>query len=111
MNLIKRITNKLRRKPLLVKPVVMPCLSNNGKKCKMLFLNYFDGGYEFDPHPNTCNTFEMGVCKLEYNDKDNKLTVHLRRPGLLIGKGGKTIEAVQKYLDCKISIIELSLLK
>jgi hypothetical protein len=64
MNLIKRITDKLRRKPLLVKPVVMPCLSDNGKKCKIRFINYFDGGYEFDPYPNTSNTFMMGVCKL-----------------------------------------------
>ena len=110
-NFIKRTIDHIRRKPLLVKPVVMPCLSDNGKKTKIRFLNYFDGGYEFDPHPNTCNTFMMGVCKLEYDDKDNKLTVYLRRPGLLIGKGGETIDAVQKYLDCKISIIEVSLLK
>ena len=111
INLIKRIKDKLCRKPLLVKPVVMPCLLNNGKKCKVQFLNYFDGGHEFDPHPNTCNTFMMGVCKLEYDENDNRLTVHLRRPGLLIGKGGETINAVQNYLDCKISIIEVSLLE
>jgi hypothetical protein len=112
-NLIRTIYDKIRRKPLLVKPVVMPCLSDNGKKTKIRFLNYFDGGYEFDPHPhpNTYNTFTMGVCKLEYDDKENKLTVHLRRPGLLIGKGGETIGAVKKYLDCEISIIEVSLLK
>jgi hypothetical protein len=111
MNLIKRITDKLCRKFLLVKPVVMPCLSDNGKKTKIRFLNYFDGGYEFDPHPNTYNTFMMGVCKLEYDEKEDKLTVHLRRPGLLIGKGGKTIDDLQKYLGCKIHIIEVSLIK
>lgn len=110
-NFIKRTIDRIRRKPLLVKPVVMPCLSDNGKKTKIKFLNYFDGGYEFDPHPNTCNTFEMGVCKLEYDEKANKLTVHLRRPGLLIGARGKTIDDLQKYLDCKIHIIEVSLLK
>lgn len=41
----------------------------------------------------------MGVCKLEY--KNNKLTVHLRRPELLIGKGGKTIDALAEHLDAK----------
>jgi hypothetical protein len=111
MNLIKRIINKLRRKPLLVKSVVVPYLSDNGKSIKIKFLNYFDGGYEFEPHPNTSDTFTMGVCKLEYDNKDNKLTVYLRRPGLLIGKGGETIDTLQKYLDCKILIIEVSLLK
>lgn len=108
-NFIKSITDRIRRKPLLVKPVVMPCLS--GKKYKMQFINYFDGGYEFDPHPNTFNTFMMGVCKLDFDEKENKLTVHLRRPGLLIGKGGKTIDDFQKYIGCKIDIVEVSLLK
>lgn len=81
------------------------------KSIKGLFLSYFDGCYDIEPQPNTFDTYKMGVCNLEYNEKDNILVVHLRRPGLLIGKGGQTIEAVEKYLDCKIHIIEVNLNK
>ncbi len=80
-----------------------------GKRLKSLFLTYFDGCYEIPPEPNTANTFAMGVCKIEY--KDNELIVYLRRPGLLIGKGGQTIDALIKQLGCKISIIEVNLNK
>ena len=81
--------------------------SSDGEKIKSLFLTYFDGCYGFDAVPNTANTFAMGVCKLEY--QNNKLTVHLRRPGLLIGKGGRTIDALAEYLGCKIGIVEVDL--
>ena len=114
MNLIKRITDKLRKKPLLIKPVVMPLFSQDnekGKTIKSLFLTYFDGCYGVDAHTNASNTFVMGVCKLEYKEKENELIVHLRRPGLLIGKGGSIIDAVAKYLDCKIGVVEVNLYK
>lgn len=81
------------------------------KRYKSQFLMYFDGCYGMDPTPNTSNTFTMGVCKLEYKSKNNKLVVHLRRPGLLIGKGGCIINALIKYLDCEISIVEVNLNK
>ena len=86
-------------------------MKDKSKKYKSLFLTYFDGTYGIDPTPNTANTFAMGVCKLEYNEKENKLIVHLRRPGLLIGKGGRTIDALEKHLDCKIEIVEVFLNK
>ena len=86
-------------------------LKNDSKKYKSLFLTYFDGCYGEDAEPNTANTFAMGVCKLEYCEKENKLIVHLRRPGLLIGKGGQTINALSKYLGCKIDIVETNLIK
>lgn len=86
-------------------------MNDKSKKYKSLFLTYFDGCYGIDAEPNTSNTFAMGVCKLEYDEKENKLTVQLRRPGLLIGKGGLTINALQKHLDCKIEIVEINLLK
>lgn len=78
---------------------------------KSLFLTYFDASYVRDAEPNTDNTFTMGVCRLEYDDKENKLTVDLRRPGLLIGKGGLIINALAKHMECKIDIIEVNLLK
>lgn len=83
--------------------------SEDSRRIKSLFMTYFDGCYEIEPQPNVSNTFRMGVCKLEYKDKENELVVYLRRPGLLIGKGGGTIDALAKYLDCKISIVEINL--
>jgi len=80
-----------------------------GKKLKNMFLIYFDGCYGIDSVENTSNTFTMGVCKLEYIE--NTLVVHLRRPGLLIGKGGSIIDALAKHLDCYIEIVEVNLLK
>ena len=84
-------------------------LQERAKKVKNMFLVYFDGCYDIGAFENTHNTFEMGVCKLEYENET--LKIHLRRPGLLIGKGGCIIDALQKYLDCKIEIIEVDLLK
>jgi len=85
--------------------------SENSRRAKSLFLTYFDGCYGVDPEPNTSGTSAMGVCKLEYKDEQNELIVHLRRPGLLIGKGGRTIDALAKQLDCKIGIVEVNLQK
>jgi transcription antitermination factor NusA-like protein len=109
---MKKKTNKLAQFKQWILSIVMPGFSQDleqAKKVKHLFLSYFDGCYEIDAVENTPNTFAMGVCKLEY--KDNTLTVHLRRPGLLIGKGGRTINALAKYLECKIDIVEVNLLK
>ena len=85
-------------------------MENKSKYYKSLFLTYFDGCYEIPPTSNVSNTFQMGVCKLEYVKKDNELIVHLRRPGLLIGKQGKTINAIQKHLNINIKIVEVNLL-
>jgi hypothetical protein len=85
--------------------------SENSRRTKSLFLTYFDGCYGVDAEPDTSGTFAMGVCKLEYKDEQNELIVHLRRPGLLIGKGGRTIDALAKQLDCKIGIVEVNLQK
>lgn len=72
---------------------------------KRLFILYFDGSYGVEPHHKTLDTYKMGLCKLEYSNE--VLTVHLRRPGLLIGKGGKTIEDLSAYLGCKVHIVEV----
>jgi len=109
---MKQKTNKLVQFKQWVLSIIMPCYSlknDDGKELKSLFITYFDGCYGCDAEPNTPNTFTMGVCKLEYNSKNNKLTVHLRRPGLLIGKGGQTIDALAKQLGCKIGIVEVNL--
>ena len=82
--------------------------THKSKRIKSLFETYFDGCYGVDAQENVSNTYAMGICKLEYNDNKNILTVHLRRPGLLIGKQGRIIEEVEKYLECKIKIIEIA---
>ncbi len=78
---------------------------------KSLFLTFFDGCYGVDPEPNTPSTYSMGVCKLEYIEDKNSLVVHLRRPGLLIGRGGECINRLSKHLDCNIEVIEVDLMK
>ena len=82
--------------------------TEKAKRIKSLFETYFDGCYGVDAQENVSNTYAMGICKLDYNDNKNTLTVHLRRPGLLIGKQGRIIENVEKYLECKIKIIEIA---
>lgn len=52
-------------------------------------------------------TFQMGVCKIKYNHEKGVLEVWLRRPGLIIGKGGQTIDALQEKIGCKIHIHEV----
>ena len=75
---------------------------------KSIFETYFDGCYGVEPqHEDNPSTFSMGVCKLEYNEEDEILMVHLRRPGLLIGKAGRTINALQEWLECKVHITEI----
>jgi ribosomal protein S3 len=51
----------------------------------------------------------MGVCNLEYFEETNTLMVHLRRPGLLIGKAGTSINKLSKNIGCKIDITEVIL--
>jgi hypothetical protein len=86
-------------------------MEDKARYYKSLFVTYFDGCYGVDREPNVSNTYAMGVCKLDYVEEDNKLIVYLRRPGLLIGKGGRIINAVKKQLDINIDIIEIVLEK
>ena len=81
--------------------------SENERKIKSLFETYFDDCYGVDAQQNTSSTYTMGIYQLNFDEHKNILSVHLRRPGLLIGKQGSIIEAVEKYLECKIKIIEV----
>lgn len=82
--------------------------TGRSKSIKMSFETYFDGCYGVDPEPNTSNTFQMGVCGLNFNEKNNTLTVHIRRPGILIGKSGVTIEKLKTFLGCNVEIKEVT---
>ena len=71
---------------------------------------YIDGVDDFPPHENVSNTFRMGICGFELKDYgtiDKKLIVSVRRPGLLIGKGGWIIDKVQDSIGCRIDIKEI----
>ena len=106
---MKYLIIKLAQFKQWILSIVMPRFSpecENSKRLKSLFLTYFDGCYGVDAEPNRPSTFAMGICKLEY--KENELKVYLRRPGLLIGKGGCTIDALSKQLDCKIGLVEVN---
>jgi len=78
------------------------------KRIKSLFEIFFDGCYSIPAQENVASTYEMGVCKLDFNENKNLLTVHLRRPGLLIGLRGRTIEGLKEYLNCEIKIVEIN---
>lgn len=90
-------------------------MENKEQYYKFKFIAYFDGYgygcYGETAQPDVPSTFQMGVCKLEYIEKENKLMVSLRRPGLLIGKGGQTINSLKNYLGIEVGITEISLMK
>jgi hypothetical protein len=67
------------------------------------FIMFFDGCYGFDSMVDVC-TYSMGLCDLNVVEEGLKVT--LRRPGLLIGKGGETIDKLEKFLECKVLIEE-----
>jgi ribosomal protein S3 len=81
---------------------------SKSESIKSRFETFFDGCYGIDPHHEyLSNTYSMGICKLEFDEESNNLTVHLRRPGLLIGKAGRTFNSLKAFLECEISIVEV----
>lgn len=86
------------------------------KELKNRFRIFFEGnGFSFNI--NTISILSMGITDLQFAFKNAnliELTVTLERPGLLIGKGGSTIDALEQYLSndetkVKILIIESTL--
>jgi rRNA processing protein Krr1/Pno1 len=67
------------------------------------FVLFFDGCYGFESMVDV-STYTMGLCDLNVVEEGLKVT--LRRPGLLIGKGGETKDRLEKFLECKILIEE-----
>lgn len=75
---------------------------------------YFDGHntYEVDDLPveKNLSTATLGITNLRYRQFKNHLLIEitLQRPGLLIGKGGRTIDKFTEYLtdvlDTKITL-------
>jgi hypothetical protein len=54
-------------------------------------------------------TYQACICHLCFDTSNNILHVHLRRPGILIGKGGRSIDGLKKELGCNIEIHEVVL--
>jgi predicted metal-dependent RNase len=65
---------------------------------------YIHGIYEL-PAVSDCNSYDMGLCKIE-DTEIGMVTVYVRRPGLLFGKGGKNLKAVEDYCGFKVKVIE-----
>jgi len=82
----------------------MNVLTEIGIKNKFLFL--LDDKEYIDL--SVSDSFTLGICKLEV--KNGALNVYLRRPGLLIGRKGETLELLKKELGYDIKFHEVNLL-
>lgn len=72
------------------------------RKLKSAFKIFFEGGYDHDQIYETyipIRNFEItDISFLEYPHKVEML-ITLARPGILIGIGGRTIDAIKYYLN------------
>jgi len=73
---------------------------------------FFDGSEYVEPMVNV-SLSSLGITNLSFRrfKKETVITITLERPGLLIGKGGSTIDKLQEYLSTpelpvRINIIE-----
>ena len=71
------------------------------------FMLFCDGCYDYIEPLSSASTYQMAVTKLYYDNTDNVLHIHLRRPGILIGKGGSNYNSLKEYLGCEIHIHEV----
>lgn len=76
---------------------------------KKRFLFLLDGIPHWDDYQlvKGLDSYTIGICKLHCNE--DALHVYLRRPGLLIGKYGKTIALFKKELEFDIVVHEFNL--
>lgn len=99
---------KLKKEKPYINPEVKTIKREKSDRIKSLFETYFDGCYDVEPQvQDNPSTFRMGVCKLEYAEDTDTLMVHLRRPGFLIGRAGRTINGLKEWLGCEIKITEV----
>ena len=85
------------------------------KQVRISFLAYFEGWSYEDGGIDPYRIVNFGIIKFSVKPQKGKkliISIHLERPGLLIGKHGKRINALQKYLterfdrDVHIELIE-----
>jgi hypothetical protein len=84
-------------------------LLDRAEEVKKMFGLFYDDYHSILDNSSSIkpSTFEMGLVGLEFNEELNELTVSLRRPGLLIGKGGKGIKELEDFLGCKVKVKEV----
>jgi hypothetical protein len=74
---------------------------------------HFEGFDEYKPtEPILIKNFEITDFQYKFEGNFLTVTVYLVRPGIFIGKGGRTIKALNEYLsniDCKVDIRESKL--
>lgn len=72
---------------------------------KMSFMTYFDGVPNYIEGESKVSTYQLGLTDLRVLPT-GELEVELRRPGLLIGKGGRDLDKLKKFLGVEIKIKE-----
>lgn len=91
-------------------------------KFKIAFKTFFEGAYGIDQiydTPMSILNFGITNLKFDFPNNDMVITITLERPGMLIGKGGHTIDSLTKHLNewsfendfenVKINIVESKL--
>ena len=82
---------------------------------KLSFQDFFEGKYSdgFQYYDNYININVFGINNLEFKFKDDVMyiVISLDRPGLLIGKGGHTIDSLINFLNERIGKIKIELIE
>lgn len=86
------------------------------RQLKSLFRSYFEGVGDYVEPIDALSIFSLGITDIQFEFKPDviEMIITLERPGLLIGKGGRTIDGVTEFLSkndtpVKIKIIESKL--
>lgn len=92
--------------------LLTPSYSRREKEMINRFKSYFHIYFEgidcddaIDPH--LISTFGITGLRFEFKDGFLHIWVILERPGLLIGKGGKTIDGLNKWLESSKMIVHI----
>lgn len=75
---------------------------NLARSIKSSFRIFFEGCYEFDQFYETYISIgTFGITDIQFSEYPHKveMLITLERPGILIGKGGRTIDAIKEYLN------------
>lgn len=72
-------------------------------RIKYCFRNFFQGGYDYDDqiYETYIPIKNFGITDLDFKFDSNMvtLTITMEFPGIIIGKGGRTIDALREYLN------------
>ncbi|MDA3780330.1 MAG: KH domain-containing protein [Bacteroidales bacterium] len=103
MNTVKNNTYAWVYKNLLNEPIYSADQIEAMNKFKSLFKIFFEGCNDYgDPiHENyvPIRNFEITDLKFSFDQRKMIITIVLGRPGILIGKGGKTIDSLKEYIN------------